>query len=382
VTPASRFEQPGLLVAAALLQWPEADALHLGELQFLLSPEVGALLRAMPRLVRRLATSSAREEQWSHERLYGPVQWNRTLSVRGAIGSRQLFVTAPAKRVHQTPENELLVHILDAIVRIARSSGWDQGRSRELPARMVRERLSQAERWQQSRMLSSVERIPPTSRALARIRSGRTRQHYAAVLEAYDMLVSLVEQPDREAIRAAVENAALVTAHDPTLFELLTTFHLVDALRAHGWPLSQFQFHQGDPYAEGRRSDGRQLQLWYQSAPKGLTTGSKYKQTLEAHGFSGQHDPRPDIVLNWADRNGHTRWLVIECKLHRRVEGGVRRALADLLSYRRAFDTTLAQAGTPCGLGVAWGEGLEPVGTEIMLCTPDKLDQAVRYIVS
>ena len=105
VTPASRFESSGLLVAAALLKWTQTDALRLlGGLQFLLSNEVGELLNTMPQLVRRLATSSARTEQWTAERLHGPVQWNRTLALRATIGSEQVFVTAPAERVYQTPE--------------------------------------------------------------------------------------------------------------------------------------------------------------------------------------------------------------------------------------------------------------------------------------
>jgi hypothetical protein len=88
LTPASRFEMPGLLVAAALLKWPEADALRLADLQFLLSDEVGGLLQEMPRLVRRLATASARDEELTAERLHGPVDWNATLALRASAGSR------------------------------------------------------------------------------------------------------------------------------------------------------------------------------------------------------------------------------------------------------------------------------------------------------
>ena len=95
LSPASRFEMPGLLVAAALLKWPEADALRLAELQFLLSAEVGEFLQEMPRLVRRLATASARDEELTAERLQGPVDWNATLALRASAGSRHLFVTAP-----------------------------------------------------------------------------------------------------------------------------------------------------------------------------------------------------------------------------------------------------------------------------------------------
>ena len=41
LSPASRFEQEGLLTVAALLRWPAAAAARLGDLQFLLSKEVG-----------------------------------------------------------------------------------------------------------------------------------------------------------------------------------------------------------------------------------------------------------------------------------------------------------------------------------------------------
>ena len=80
-------------------------------------------------------------------------------------------------------------------------SGWDQRPSHELPTRTLNERLTEAVRWQHSRMLSAVDRVPPTSRSLARIRAGRNRHRYGSVLAAYDLLVLLVERLDRQAIR-------------------------------------------------------------------------------------------------------------------------------------------------------------------------------------
>src|SRR4029450_12131655 len=185
-------------------------------------------------LMRLLAPTSAREEEHSSERIHGPIHWSRTLALRAASGAPGLYVTAPARRVHQTPENELLVHVLDSVVNLARSSGWDTSLTRQRPAALIRARAAAAERWQQSRMLSSVERSPPSLRSLARIRAGRTKVRYGPMLEAYDKLISLVDRLDRAAIRAAVEQAGLVTADEATLFELLATFAIVDALRVRG----------------------------------------------------------------------------------------------------------------------------------------------------
>jgi hypothetical protein len=385
LSPSSRFEMPGLLVAAALLKWPEDDALRLAELQFLLSSEVGELLQEMPRLVRRLATASARDEELTAERLHGPIDWNATLALRASAGSRHLFVTAPARRVYQIPENELLVHVLDSIVRIAQRTGWDQILAKEGPAATVRERLSEATRWQQSRMLATINRARPTPRSLARIQSGRNLLRYAPLLGAYARLTSLVEQLDRQAVRAAVEHAGLVTADEATLLELLTTFRVIDELRKGGWQMQPFALFQGHVHTSGQRDDGRQIDLWYQSTPPDLRTGSRYRRVLTSHGFPRQGGLRPDLVLRWAHRNGSSRWLLIECKLSQSMGVGhaARQALADLLAYRRAFDHVLSLAGQPYGLGVAWGAELTPAASaEIALCTPDMLGEAIGQIAT
>jgi hypothetical protein len=391
VSPASEVEDSGVLVAAALLNWPEPDALRLGELQFLLSPEVGQFLTTMPQLMRRLTTASTREEQWTAERLLGPIDWSRTLALRGTVGAQHLYVTAPAKRVYQTAENQLLVHVLDAVVSAARMSGWDQTLTREGPAKVVRNRLSKATKWQQSRMLSAVDRVPPTPRSVARIRSSRNRNRYTLVLSAYDRLVSLIEQVDRQAIRQAVEEAGLVTADEPTLFELLTLFHVIDALRACGWQMRPFYLFAGSVRTRGHQQDGRQIRLWYQSTPPELASGpelangSLYRQVLASHRFPRRSEFRPDMVLQWTDQGHHARWLLVECKLSESMKVGraARQALTDLLAYRRAFDAALRRAGSPYGLGVAWGEGLDPAAdAEVVLCTPDTLAAAVRQIVA
>lgn len=161
LSPASRLEGSGLLVAGALLQWPGVEASRLGELQFLLCRETGDFLDSLPRLMRKLATASALEEEWTGQQLRGPVEWNRTLALRNTTGAPHLYVTAPARCVYQTPENELLVHVLDAIVTAAQRSGWARITPRQEPARRVRERLAAATRWQQNRMLSEIDRTAP-----------------------------------------------------------------------------------------------------------------------------------------------------------------------------------------------------------------------------
>lgn len=382
VSPASQPEIPGLLTAAALLKWPPNEALRLGELQFLLCPEVGDFLDSLPTLLRKLSTASARAEQRAPERLDGPVVWNRTQSLRGITGNPHLFVTAPAERVYQTPENEVLVHVLDAVVQTTHNIGWSGNVGKKGVAQTVRERRDQAVKFQSHQILSAVARVLPTARSVSRVRSGRDRHRYKTVLQAYDRLVPLVEQVDKAAIREAIEQAGLVTSAESTLFELLVTFRVIDSLQKAGWKLKPFYTFKGSVQSRGAHSDGREISLWYQSTPEELAGESPYKQVLKAHSFSRIHDLRPDLSLHWRDASGQDRWLLIECKLVGHVATGARAALVDLLAYRRSFDPVLAASGQPYGLGVAWGAGLIPAAqAEVVLCTPDTLGHAIEQIV-
>src|SRR4051812_39163221 len=83
--------------AAALLQMSESDVRAIARVQFVLSHEVTELLAGMPRLVRRLATTTVREEEWSLDRVRGPIEWTPTLSGRLTTGLPHLYVTAPAR---------------------------------------------------------------------------------------------------------------------------------------------------------------------------------------------------------------------------------------------------------------------------------------------
>jgi len=375
LTPAASIEHE-LLEAAALLRMRPYELRTLGRLQFLISDELDELLRQLPFLVRRLATTSASEEEWSAERVRGAIQWARTIGVRQATGIPHLYVTSPARRAYQTPESELLALVLDAVVTLGRQSGWSRSEKADV-GKLVSSRVSGVERWLQTRALLEVERRPMTPTKLARIRSGRHRRRYQAVLDAYDRYRLLAERLDRTTIRNAVETYGLVSRDDATLFELICTFRTIRALRELGWQLDHLGLFAGSLRLRGERGQTR-LELTYQATPKRLSQGSTYRATQTAHDIK-PGSLRPDLVIR---RYGDTKdkWLLIEAKGgERRVEYSARAATFDLLAYRTAFAPVLDKQAGPYGLGVAFGAGLMPSGTaEVMLCTPDGVTAALE----
>jgi hypothetical protein len=302
------------------------------------------------------------------------------MSGRLASGDPHLHVTTAVERAYQTAENELLVHVLDAIVKLATATGWEKPHLRSAPARVVRTHLTEAKRWQSSSMLTPIKRVAPTPRSLARITSGRARVSYSGVVTAYNKLDALVERLDRDAIRSAIEDVGLVTSEEHILFELLTLFRVIAALEKLGWQLQPLGLFRGAVGTRGVSSDGREIELWYQPKAPVLGNLSRYREVLEQHGIRAPHDLRPDFVLRWRSATQAHRTMMIECKLSTTdgVEKTARGALKDLFLYRQAFRDVIEATGEPYGLGVAWGAGLAPrLGQEIMLCTPDKIDDAL-----
>jgi hypothetical protein len=85
------------------------------------------------------------------------------------------------------------------------------------------------------------------------------------------------------------------------------------------------------------------------------------------------------MILRWDGSTGQVRWLLVECKSSKSgVIDAARKAVNDLLAYRRAFSSLLDAQPEPYGLGLAWGRELEAhTGSEIMLATADTLYSAM-----
>jgi hypothetical protein len=375
LSPSAGLEQDTSLEAAALLQLTEQDVLTLARLHFLLTPEVQALLDGLPRLLRQLATTTAHQEQHSAERVRGAILWGSTIAARAASGLPHLYVTAPAHRVFQTPENELLVFVLDAIAQIGRQTGWHDSQGQGI-RKLISERTATAQRWRQARMLLEVERRPPTPRTVVRVRTGRHHRRYWHTISTWDRYRSLIAQLDQAELRDLIESTAIITRDNPTLFELLCTFAVIDALRACGWHTRPLHLFHGRLQAAAQRGDER-LELWYQTTPPVLAATSRYTQVLREHGFGQPSGLRPDLILRRASGD-RERWLLVEAKLYERVQDGARAALQNLLAYRRAFDTGLTGESHIYGLGIAWGRDLHPAPAEVMLCTPNTLPTAIQ----
>jgi hypothetical protein len=377
LTQAARTNDEIILDASTLLQMRASEVRTLAQLHFILSPEVGTLLSQMPLLLRRLTTTSTEELETSAERVRGSIRWLETFSARAASGSSRTFVTAPARRAFNTPENELLAFALGAIRSFGRRTGWHRSTSADA-GNEVRRRVAEATRWLQARALAEIEIQPPTNRAISRVRSGRARRSYKAVIDVVELYRRYLARLDRAAVREAIENHALVTSRDSVLLELLCTFTTISALRDLGWTAPEPGLMR-PPHLLSAVKGQQRLELYYQHTPPELAQGSIYRVVQQAHRFAAVGGLIPDLAIRLSGPGG-VRWIMLEVKgVQRAVEHSARAAAIDLLAYRRAFDTVLSRQVGAYGIGVAWGRSFAPSRhAEIILCTPDTLAAALE----
>jgi hypothetical protein len=377
LTQAARTDDEIVLDASTLLQMRASEVRTLAQLHFILSPQVEALLSQMPLLLRRLTTTTTEEFETSAERVRGSIRWSETFAARAASGSSHTFVTAPARRAFNTPENELLAFALEAIRGFGRRTGWHRSTSAGAGSE-VRRRVAEATRWLQARALAEIEIQPPTNRTTSRVRSGRARRSYKPVIDVVELYRRYLARLDRAAVREAIENHALVTSRDSVLLELLCTFRTISALRDLGWTAPKPGLVR-PPHILSAVKGQQRLELYYQHAPPDLAQGSIYRAVQQAHRFAAVGGLIPDLAIRVSGPRD-VRWIMLEVKgVQRAVEYSARAAAIDLLAYRRAFDTVLSRQEGPYGIGVAWGRSFAPSrDAEIVLCTPDTLAAALE----
>ncbi len=180
-----------------------------------------------------------------------------------------------------------------------------------------------------------------------------------------------------------MEQHALLVAAEDKLLELQVVFAIERALRAMGCELGRPGLLAGGKIFEGSLGP-QSVAVYYQSTPLELSRSSHYAEIQGAHEFHGKGGMIPDLVLEVRSADSSVRWILVEVKgVKSEVYEHARRAIRDLLAYRRAFEPALGPQRSAYGLAVAWGSEVRPsIDAEIAVCSPDTIEVALRALLS
>lgn len=154
------------------------------------SDEATRLLAAMPQLVRNLSISTVSVPERCIGQIRGPILWSETLAARASsAGDSGIFVCSTVSRGHDTPENQLLVAALEAIVRggsDVERFHMDDGEDEPTMLTDARRHADLAQRFLDHRTLIDVRSSRGTRRTRRRVSHDPRRRTYrpvAAMLE-------------------------------------------------------------------------------------------------------------------------------------------------------------------------------------------------------
>ena len=169
---------------AALTGLPIHDVGRMVGTDIATSPQADALLAAMPKTVRSLATSLQSQTERCIGQLRGPVLWSETMSARASsFGDEGLFVCQTPSRAYDIDENRVLVAALASIREASQMAEQEDEHALEDPSvRAARRNGNDAARFLDHPSLASVTRERPKPRAIKRTRSGKHKRSYEPAL--------------------------------------------------------------------------------------------------------------------------------------------------------------------------------------------------------
>lgn len=285
-----------------LLALDESDLRRVVGVHLCLSDPVQRFLLALAEGLRRPITSSERPPVVS-QAIRGPVDWGATMRTRaGAGGDPTLFVTRPAQRVYDVPENRALAWLIATLdVHLRRAAGPTTGEDEDelrwdaqLRAHRGRLRLTRRHRW-----LSEVAPERPTATTLRRLRAARSAFYAKVVPDAILAVMRWAEHPSEDDLTELLCQRWFRPRQDWRLFEVVVALRLARAFAAAS-PVKRRArlLHEtgSSPYARYTLADGDEVRLQYQGWPPSGSP-SRHAQARAQHQLRAGA-PRPDLYVS------------------------------------------------------------------------------------
>lgn len=333
---AATVERGGPVAAASeLLRLPAQELQRAVAVHVMLAGPVRDLISRLPSGMRRPATSSERARE-SGPAVTSGIDWAATVRLRATsspVGGT--WVTRPARRVFDVPENRALAWVLATL---------EERSAIALSARPVRDTGWSAELQQSATLIHQTRRtawldgVPaqwPGEAVYTRLNADRTGFYKTSVAGAARYLRRVLISPTPDDIVDALSDRYFEPMLDWKLFELGVLMRICRALETVGSrdavrrPLHNAA---GTAFARYRLSERYAISVWYQTWPP-LTGPSELNDAL-AHYEIDAPGTRPDIVVQVEDRGALRRAIILELKASA-SPGYLGSGFSQLLGYLR-----------------------------------------------
>lgn len=333
---AASIERDGPVNAAVeLLGLPESDLRRVLAVHIMLSTPTRELVAALPTGIRRPLVSSVRPRVAGRTVTSG-IDWAATARHRATSSPLgEIWVTRPARRVFDIPENRALAWVLRVLQERANMATTPSGEDSGTWADEIRTMTSTIHQARRTAWLEAVPATWPGDEAYLRLQADRMGFYRLRVAEAARYLRHLLIAPTADDVVAAISKRYFEPKRDWKLFEIAVLLRISSALGAVGTRMTRtrlFHDNRARPFASFRLTATRQVRVWYQTWPP-ATRPSELDDAIR-HYELPSGGTRPDIVVETVDSGISTHALLLELKAS--ASGSyLSSGLSQLLGYMR-----------------------------------------------
>jgi hypothetical protein len=330
---ASREQTDPVSAAAELLGLSVVDMKRVVAVHVMLSEPIRALVQALPAGLRRPMTSTVRPRQFSRSISAG-IDWKASIAHRATASPLgDVWVTRPARRAFDLPENRALAWVLETVEgrgRVAvRSDHGNSPWAEEIRAMSAAVHAARHVSW-----VEALDSAWPGDDVYRGLRGDRLGFYKNRVAESARHLRSILVDPSASDLAEAICARYFVPERDWQLFEIAVLLRICRALAANGDLIGNYRLLVGapGPFAKFRISSSVEVRVWYQHWPASMVP-SELEDAAKHYGV-GQTVSRPDIVIEILSDSAPVKAIVLELKASSSAKY-LSSGLSQLLGYLR-----------------------------------------------
>lgn len=337
---------------------------QLASIHLLLSSEIQELIEKIaPSILSRISKSSRQRTEVERGRINGKVNWTKTVIKQQTEKDPSLFVCVHRSPVFDLIENKVLLYCLRYVFQIG------QGLIRkelEISESISEEYLNELKKWMKKveyihnkgqRLLKNpmfrditdlhginMQQIEKTRKA-----RGREYKSLAGIAE----LIIVQKNRPLEFLNDVLSRQLLRPLSRDTLYEVAVVFKILDVFKANGWEEERFSLiGEGHKIFSILQKGNAKINIYFQHIPAQFVKDSGYKELMKESNLSIHHR-RPDILMEWVNKENTKRYSIIEVKRSQN-RGYLADGVYKLLGYIKDFETPLQDSPDSVGLLVGW----------------------------
>lgn len=325
-----------------LLGLPEGALKRALAVHIMLSDETRAFVADLPRGIRRPVMASVRPRVAGRTVTSG-IDWAATVRHQATANpAGGEWVTRPASRVFNLPENQALAWVLTTLLERAKIAVPDAKAALADWANEIRSSEATVRAGKRTAWLEAVPAEWPGDGVYQRLAADRVGFYRRRVSESARQLRSLLNNPIAEVQVEALCSRYFEPTQDWKLFEIAVLMRLCRALDGVAERVSRKATFEARQFAHYRLAGGREVRIWYQAWPH-TKEPSELSAAASYYGVAATN--RPDITVEIADSGATVRTIVLELKASSSSEY-LGSGLSQLLGYLRDRPTYTKDAAS------------------------------------